>query len=203
MEDIQTTYLVGGAYGSMLAQVFIHRHAEMVSRLVMTHSYPPSPSRVKSVEPTLQVFRWVPLFMVKNILRRQMTGRLPADPPPELLLIAAQIRETLDRGLDRQAAMNTYLRMVDFDEQNFTYTDLESWPGKTLLILAEDDPTTTEELRNVMMSLYPGARLHLVRGSAQSAGLLETEEYIRVMEEFFEGKTSITTESTESTEKTE
>lgn len=197
LEGIQTTYLVGGAYGSMLAQVFIHRHPDMVNRLVMTHAYPPSPSRVKSVEPTLKVFRWLPLFIVRNMLRTQMTGRMPVDAPPELLLIAAQIRETLDSGLTRQAAMNTYLRMVDFDMQNFTYTDLEGWQGKTLLILAEDDATTTEELRNTMLALYPGARLHLVKGSTQSAGLLETEEYIRVMEGFFEGKDDSTRESAE------
>jgi pimeloyl-ACP methyl ester carboxylesterase len=197
LEGIQSTYLVGGAYGSMLAQVFIHRHPDRVSSLVMTHAYPPAPGRVKRVEPTLRLFRWVPLFMVRNMLRSQMTGRLPANPPPELVLIAAQIRETLDRGLTRQAAMNTYLRMVDFDRQDFTFTDLENWKGKTLLILAEDDPTTTEELRNEMMALYPGAKLHLLDGSIQAAGLLETGEYIRVMEEFFEGKDESTTENTE------
>jgi pimeloyl-ACP methyl ester carboxylesterase len=186
-EGIQSTYLLGGAYGSMLAQVFIHRHADMVSRLVLTHAYPPLPSRVKTVDPTLRLFRWVPLFMVKNMLRTQMTGRLPPDPPAELLLIAAQIRETLDARLTRQAAISTYLRMVDFDKQNFTYTDLDGWQGKTLLILAEDDPTTTEDLRNTMLALYPGASLHLLKGSIQAAALLETVEYIRVMEAFFEG----------------
>ena len=194
LEGIQSTYLVGGAYGSMVAQVFIHRHPEMVSRLVMTHAYPPAPGRVKSVEPTLRVFRWVPLFMVRNMLRTQMTGRLPANPPPELLLIAAQIRETLDNGLTREAAMNTYLRMVDFDRQNFTYTDLENWQGKTLIILAEDDPTTTEDLRNALTSFYPGAKLHLMKGSIQTAGLLETGEYIRVMEDFFAGKAESSTD---------
>jgi pimeloyl-ACP methyl ester carboxylesterase len=124
-EGIQTTYVVGGAYGSMLAQVFTHRHPEMVTRLVLTHAYPPLASRVKSVDPTLRLLRLLPMFMVKNILRAQMTGRLPASPSPELLLIAAQIHETLDTRLTRQAAINTYLRMVDFDQQNFTFTDFD------------------------------------------------------------------------------
>jgi len=198
-ERIQTTYLVGGAYGSMLAQVFVHSQANMVSKLVLTHAYPPLPSRVKSVDPTLRLFRWVPLFMVKNMLRTQMTGRLPPDPSAELLLIAAQIRETLDAQLTRQSAMSTYLRMVDFDNQNFAYTDLESWQGKTLIILAEDDPTTTEDLRNTLLALYPGASLHLLKGSIESTALLETGVYIKVMEAFFDGKTDFTTDKTENT----
>jgi pimeloyl-ACP methyl ester carboxylesterase len=80
LEGIQTTYLVGGAYGSMLAQVFVHNYADLVTRLVLTHAYPPLASRVKSVDPTLRLLRWVPMFMVKNILRTQMTGRLPPNP---------------------------------------------------------------------------------------------------------------------------
>lgn len=201
LEGIQTSYVVGGAYGSMLAQVFTHRHPGLVSMLVLTHAYPPVPKRVNSVDPTLRLFRLVPMFMVKNMLRTQMTGRLPANPSPELLLIAAQIHETLDTRLTRQTAINTYLRMVDFDQQYFTFTDLESWEGKTLIILAEDDPTTTEELRNELLALYPRASLHLLKGNIQSTALLETGEYIRVMEGFFEGVTNFSTENAENTEK--
>jgi pimeloyl-ACP methyl ester carboxylesterase len=187
-EGIKTAYVVGGAYGSMVAQVFIHRHPDLVTRLVLTHAYPPVPNRIRTVDTTLRLFRRLPMFMVRNMLRIQMTGRLSANPPAELLLIAAQIRETLDTHLTRQAAINIYLRMVDFDRQEFTFTDLENWQGKTLIILAEDDPTTTETLRNELLALYPGASMHMLKGSIQTTALLETGEYERVMEEFFEGK---------------
>jgi pimeloyl-ACP methyl ester carboxylesterase len=187
-EGIQSTYLVGGAYGSMLAQVFVHRHTALVDKLVLTHAYPPVPSRIRTVEPTLRLLRYVPMFMVRNILRTQMTGRLPAIPPPELQLIAAQVRETLDTQLTRQGAMNIYLRMVEFDKQEFTYTDLESWPGKALFILVDDDPTNTEDLRNNLQALYPGALLHTIAGTSQNATLEETAEYVHLMEAFFEGK---------------
>jgi pimeloyl-ACP methyl ester carboxylesterase len=197
LEGVQTTYLIGGAYGSMLAQVFIHRQPDLVSKLVLTHAYPPQANRVKSVNPTLRLFKWLPMPMVKNIVRIAMTGKLPHNPPVELLLIAAQIRETIDARLTRQAAISTYVRMVDFDKQNFTYTDLDSWQGKTLIILSEDDRTTTEDLRNAMLAFYPGAQLHLLKGNIDSAALLETSEYIRVMEAFFEGQNITTAENAE------
>ncbi len=199
-EGIQSAYVVGGAYGSMLAQVFIHHHPDVVIKLVLTHAYPPVPSRVRSVDAALRLYRLVPMFMVRNMLRAQMTGRLPANSSPDLLLIAAQIHETLETRLTRQAAINIYLRMVDFDHQNFTFTDLEAWQGNILIILPEDDPTTTEQLRNELLALYPGASLHLLKGNVQNTALLETGEYVKVMEEFFHGKTDFTTEPTESTE---
>jgi 3-oxoadipate enol-lactonase len=185
-EGIQITYVVGGSYGGMLAQVFTHRHPEMVTRLVLSHTYPPVSSRTKSVEPALRLFKRLPMFMVKKMLRDRMTGILPHRPSPELLLIAAQIRETVDTRLTRQAAMSTYLRMMDFDKQNFSPSDMAGWQGKMLIMLAEDDPTTPEALRNALVELYPGATLHLFSGSGHATGILESGEYIKVIEEFFE-----------------
>jgi pimeloyl-ACP methyl ester carboxylesterase len=195
-EGIQSTYLMARAYGSMLAQVFVHQHAEQVDKLVLTEAYPPDSSRIRTVEPILRIYRYAPMFVVRNLLRAQMIGRLPAIPSPELLLIAAQVRETIDQQLTRQGAMNIYLRMAEFDKQEFTYTDLEGWPGKALFILAEDDPTNTEDLRNSLVALYPGVTLRTIKGNSQTATPEEAAETVRLMEAFFEGKDSTYVEET-------
>ena len=135
----------------------------------------------------MRIFRVLPMFMVKKMLRERMIGILPPKPSPELLLVAAQIRETVDTQLTRQAALSTYLRMMDFDQQVFPSSDLAGWQGKTLIMLAEDDPTTPESLRKTLLDLYPGATLHLFKGSGHATSILESEEYIRVIQEFFEG----------------
>ncbi|MFZ2097367.1 MAG: alpha/beta hydrolase [Anaerolineales bacterium] len=184
-EGIQSTYVMGGSYGGMLAQVFTHKHPGMVSKLVLSHTYPPESRRANSVTPALRLFKRLPMFMVKKMLRDRMTGILPPKASPELLLIAAQIRETVDTHLTRQAAINTYLRMMDFDRQTYTPDDLANWPGKTLIMLAEDDPTTPESLRNELIGLYPGATVHLFKDSDRRIGILESSEYVSVMEEFF------------------
>ena len=111
---------------------------------------------------------------------------LPPDPTPELLLIAAQIHETVDTRLTRQAALNTFHRMMDFDQQAYSPSDLADWQSKVLIMLAEDDTTTPEELRKELIDLYPGAKVHLFKGSGHATAILESGEYIRVMEEFLE-----------------
>jgi pimeloyl-ACP methyl ester carboxylesterase len=188
-ENIQSTFVVGGSYGGMLAQVFVHRHPEMVSRLILSHTYPPVAQRAKSVEAALRLFKNLPIFMVRRMLRQRMIGILPPKPSPELLLIAAQVRETVDTKLTRQAALSTYLRMMDFDRQSYAPENLASWPGKTLIMLAEDDPTTPEILRNELIALYPGASVHIFKGSGHATSILESGETIKVMEEFLRGKT--------------
>ncbi len=183
-EGITSASIVGGSYGGMLAQVFVHRHAELVTHLVLSHTYPPVARRARSVAPALRLFRILPMPMVKRMLRQRMIGILPSKPSPELLLIAAQVRETVDTRLTRQAALSTYTRMMDFDRQVFTPSDLSAWPGRTLIMLDEDDPTTPEQLRNDLIALYPGATLHMFKGTGHATSILESAEYIMVMEEF-------------------
>jgi pimeloyl-ACP methyl ester carboxylesterase len=182
--EIQSTYVVGGSYGGMLAQVFTRRHADVVSKLVLSHTYPPVRARASNVSPAMRLFKVLPMFLVKKMLRDRMIGMLPPKPSPELLLVAAQVRETVDTRLTRQAALNTFYRMMDFDNQNFSPTDLDGWPGQTLIMLASDDPTTPESLRKALLDLYPGARLHLFKGSGHATAILETREYIQVLESF-------------------
>jgi pimeloyl-ACP methyl ester carboxylesterase len=183
---IHDTYVVGGSYGGMLAQVFTHQYPDMVGKLVLSHTYPPEKRRAQSVAPALRLFRALPMFMVKKMLRDRMTGIIPPKPSPELLLIAAQIRETVDKHFTRQAAINIYLRMMDFDRKEYTPADLAEWKGKTLIMLAEDDPTTPESLRNELIGLYPDATVHMFKGSDKATSILESEEYMGVIEEFFE-----------------
>jgi pimeloyl-ACP methyl ester carboxylesterase len=76
--------------------------------------------------------------------------------------------------------------MMDFDRQNYSPSDLSTWQGKALIMLAEDDPTTPEPLRDALVALYPGAKLHLFSGSGHATAILESGEYIKVMEEFLE-----------------
>jgi len=187
-EGIQTAHVVGGAYGSMLAQVFTHRHPGLVSRLVLTHAYPPVGKRARGVSTTLRLFRMAPMLLVKRILRLQMTGTLPPKPSPELLIIAGQIRETLNTSLTRQGALNIFLRMVDFDQQAFSPADLEGWQGKTLLIFEEDDPTTPKKLREELLANYPGARVQVLSGGNQSKAMLELGEYAEVLIAFLAQK---------------
>lgn len=181
---IHSTYVLGGSYGGMLAQVFTHQYPEMVSKLVLSHTYPPEKRRADSVTPALRLFRALPMFVVKKMLRDRMTGVIPPKPSPELLLIAAQIRETVDGHFTRQAAINIYLRMMDFDRKEYTPADLADWAGKTLILLAEDDPTTPEARRKALIELYPGATVHLTKGDDQLLSFLESGEYTRVVEEF-------------------
>jgi pimeloyl-ACP methyl ester carboxylesterase len=90
--------------------------------------------------------------------------------------------------LTKLDALTTLWRTVDYNARRFTPLDLASWPGKTLLVLADDDPSTPAPVRLAVAALYPGARVHLFHGTGHAAALLKQDEYLAVIEEFIQNQ---------------
>jgi pimeloyl-ACP methyl ester carboxylesterase len=77
-------------------------------------------------------------------------------------------------------------RTVDYFGRQYTPQDLSGWPGKVLLVLADDDPGTPEPVRAALSALYPEARLHLFHGTGHVTSVLERDEYQAVIDTFLD-----------------
>jgi pimeloyl-ACP methyl ester carboxylesterase len=75
-------------------------------------------------------------------------------------------------------------RTFDFYLRPFAAGDLAGWPGKVLIMLAEDDPASPEKVRAAFTNLYPQAEWKLFRGSGHTTSVTNQEEYQAVMDEF-------------------
>ncbi len=84
--------------------------------------------------------------------------------------------------------MNLYRVVADFDLNcAFAPQDLAGWPGKTLLMMADDDPATPRPVREAMRVLYPRAQIHLFHGTGHTASLFRQEEYFAALDGFIFG----------------
>jgi pimeloyl-ACP methyl ester carboxylesterase len=131
---------------------------------------------------------WMPL-LPEGILRRLIGKRLRALMPvktAETSLFHAMFEELLYDRLTKADILSILWRSVDYYTQQYTPRDLVSWPGKVLLVMADDDPSTPESVRSTMSALYPGARLHLFHGTGHGTSVLKEEEYQAVIDQFLE-----------------
>lgn len=87
----------------------------------------------------------------------------------------------------RAWTLNHYRLIIEFcTRRQYAPADLASWGGKILLVESEDDlfPETT---RQALRTLYPQAAVHRFgKGSGHSPTLNCEEEYIHMLEDFFE-----------------
>jgi pimeloyl-ACP methyl ester carboxylesterase len=184
-EEIKQAHVLGGSYGGFVAQEFVRRYPGLTCSLVLSHTFPPEPANVKTIQ---KMARWMSL-LPDGVLRWLMGKRLGALMPaktPEVSLFHAIFKELLDHRLTKVDLLSTVYRTVDYYTREYTTQDLVGWPGKVLLVMADDDPGTPETVREAMSALYPGARLHLFHGTGHSTSVLKEQEYQEAIEQFLE-----------------
>jgi pimeloyl-ACP methyl ester carboxylesterase len=184
-EGIQQAHVLGGSYGGFVAQVFVRRYPGSTRSLVLSHTFPPDPANLETIQ---KMARWVPL-LPEGVLRWLMGKRLGALLPAKTLetsLFHAMFEELLYLRLTKADLLSTVYRTVDYYTQEYTPQDLVGWPGKVLLVMSDDDPGTPEPVRDAMCALYPTAKLHLFHGTGHSTSVLKEQEYQEAIDQFLD-----------------
>ncbi|MBN1579543.1 MAG: alpha/beta hydrolase [Anaerolineae bacterium] len=183
-QHIDRAFVLGGSGGGFIAQAFTYRHASRVAKLAISLAGPPSPERGTKIAQSLRWMQWLPMFVLRAMLKKSLLGLLDTE-DPGITLIAAYTREVIDHHITRQGFLNAFRRMVDFDLHNHaSIGTIENWPADMLIMVAEQDRATPEAIRRQMAGLYPQARIHLFAGIGHTAPLARSDEYYATLEAF-------------------
>jgi pimeloyl-ACP methyl ester carboxylesterase len=182
-EGIEQAHVMGGSYGGFVAQVFVRRHPGLVRSLVLSHTAPANPEVVSRMRRSVNMLRWMPMGMVRGVVRRAFQSMMP-EPSEETACLLAIYDELIDYALTKKDVMAILERMVDYSGRTFTPQDLSTWPGKVLLVFGENDPATPPEVRQKLESLYPGCQVHVFEGSGHTTSVTHQEEYQAVIDNF-------------------
>jgi pimeloyl-ACP methyl ester carboxylesterase len=72
----------------------------------------------------------------------------------------------------------------------FTPHDLQDWPGRILLLDADDDPGVRPPMRAALRALYPQAQVHTFHGAGHAPFLSLPDEYFAVVGSFLDAEMS-------------
>jgi pimeloyl-ACP methyl ester carboxylesterase len=185
-EEVKQAHVLGGSYGGFVAQVFVRRYPGLTRSLILSHTFPPDPANAKTIN---NMARWMSL-LPEGVLRWLMGKRLGALMPvktQEVSLFHSMFKELFYHRLTKMDLISTVSRTVDYFTQEYTPQDLVGWPGKVLLVMADDDPGTPKSVRDAMGDLYPGAGMYLFHGTGHSTSVLKEQEYQEAIEQFLKG----------------
>jgi pimeloyl-ACP methyl ester carboxylesterase len=186
-EGIQQAHVMGGSAGGLIAQFFVRHCPDRVSSLVLSHTLLPERATGKRIAKTLGWLRIMPQFVLRALFKRTMRGLQPKEHTPETLLMMALFSEIVGKRLTKAQILSLMKRTVELAEgTSFTPDDLRDWPGRILLIMAEDDPATPEPVRAAMIAMYPRAQVRLFSGTGHATSVLKQDEYIEAIEQFIE-----------------
>ena len=184
--EVGKAHVLGGSYGGVVAQVFVRRHPDRTEKLVVSHAGCPDPERGRKIAGALRWLRLLPMGLLRAIVKKRLAGLLPEGHAAAAML-AAYVNEVMTYEATKAGLLNGFRRAADFDlNTTFTPEDLADWPGRMLLIMADDDPSTPEPVRQAMQALYPQAEVHMFHGTGHAAPILKQEKYYSVLETFLE-----------------
>jgi pimeloyl-ACP methyl ester carboxylesterase len=186
-ESIEKTAVIGRSFGGMVAQCFVRAYPELVTRLVLCHTTAPAGEQAtKGVRQARRIFRLMPAGLAARIMIRQLETILTTGATEESAAFWRwYLAELGASGLGKQEVLNRLeLGMDALERYPFSPDDLEDWPGRVLLVLAEDDPAVPPSSREQLVGTYPRAELKLFSDGGHSAAHRHPEEYRKTIEEF-------------------
>jgi pimeloyl-ACP methyl ester carboxylesterase len=127
----------------------------------------------------------MPAWSLRAIFQARLGRLFPEGQHPQVLLIKALFTEIVQYRLAKAQLIGLMQCTADVGANyRFTPQDLAGWPGRVLLLMAEDDPATPEPLRQAMRAMYPQAQARLFSGSGHLTAVLQQEEYFAATDEF-------------------
>lgn len=184
-EGVRQAHVMGGSYGGLVAQLFVRRHPDRTASLILSHTLLPERKAAEQVAKIARWIHWLPASVLRALFRLRMGKLFPEGQHPELALSKALFAEIVDCRLTKAQIISMMRRVVDLAmNYSFTPDELEAWPGRILLLMAEDDPATPPPVREAISAMYPRAQMRTFSGAGHLTPILKQDEYFGAIDEF-------------------
>ena len=187
-EGVRVAHVLGPSYGGLVAQCFVRRHPERVRSLILTNTLVPPQRLLWPARIFLMLLPFVPLGWLQAHRERTLARAFSGVPsvPPEDQAFWGQYQHGLVSRLSKAEMRDMYRLGIDLMKSfRFTPEDLDSWPGR-ILILESDEDLLAPEQRAELRRCYPRARVYTFRGAGHTPWMSHREKYLSIIKEFLD-----------------
>ena len=184
-QQIKVCAIVGGSFSGMVAQCLLRHAPGRVNRLILDHTGPPSKRMVMRHHIYYTILATLPEPCIHALFRSGNRLSLPGLPAQETFwrTYFAGFLMTLNKA-DYVSRARVAL---DFHQHyRFEHNDLPDWPGRMLIIEADNDAFQPRRERAALKALYPHARVYTFHGTGHSAWASEFTTFHKVMAQFLQ-----------------
>jgi pimeloyl-ACP methyl ester carboxylesterase len=181
-EGLSAVHVVGGSFGGMVAQHLVRHHPQRVRTLVLSHTAAPelTRARVAMVRGVVGSLGLWPEWLVRVLYRRRLRGSFAVAEPFWLRYFDSTVA-----GLSKADLVSRVRLAAEFaGRTGYGPRDLDGWPGRVLILEADDDPLLPAASRSTLRALYPQAQVHTFSGSGHSAAIIHPERYALLIRRF-------------------
>jgi pimeloyl-ACP methyl ester carboxylesterase len=188
-EGIGHVCLTGQSLTGMFAQAYLLRNVERVEAMVLTNTL--APKRERNKKAALALMHLIPSFLLNPLLKRKLSGlgKIEGEITPEaeekLRFRMALLLHDMDQVGSKKTLLNIIKMLFEFNAEETNYLEaFKQWPGKVLIVTAEDEPYREEV--DFLMKIYPQTELYsFPAGWGHSAPLVHMHKFHSLLKNFF------------------
>ncbi|MCU1386252.1 MAG: hypothetical protein JWL71_4949 [Acidobacteria bacterium] len=182
-ERIDSTDVLGGSFGGLIAQAFLRRFPQRTRRVVLSATGPAKPERAASTERFARVMTRLPIGITRMLLR--------------VIVRVSLMPVTMDRAfwrafyfdaiavLSREELAAQYALGADVDRQGPpSPAGRQEWQGVVLILEGGADRIAHTPARDSLTSLYPGAQVRTFAGAGHAISAERRGEWAAAIAEF-------------------
>jgi pimeloyl-ACP methyl ester carboxylesterase len=182
-EGVQQAHVLGGSFGSLVAQALVQRHPERILSVMLEHALFPRRRIGVLIVPLKMMARTLPTQVLRILLR----------------LAVAPFQWQIARGrafwvsyfhraiasFSRQDILARLSVLEDFHAHGrASLAKLKDWSGRMLVVASEMDSLMTPQDRKDLLSHYSEAEVEVLAGGSHMGAVEEPERYIALYTRF-------------------
>lgn len=189
-EQIPVAHVVGSSLGGMIAQCLVRRAPDRVASLVLATTGAPAPAFTRSLarrwRVLLALLPWLPASLIQR-LNEWRFARLLTGAETDPIFWRAYFQEILARHTPQQWYTSSTRLLLDFIEHYaFAPGDLTGWPGRILILEADNDSEIAPPMRDALKAAYPQAMISTFYGAGHLALVTRAAEYLATVRSFLD-----------------
>ena len=184
VEKIRKVNILAGSFGGMLAQVFVRRFPNKVSKLILSTTTAPNLASAERYQQELAMLRELPEDTVQTVAKERFIDLInPLE--SERAFWVAYLDELFTQRLSKQDLVATYHCLIDYmTHYSFSADDLADWSGEILILESDNDNVFDSDSRDSVNNLYPQAHTHTFVGAGHSPASTQRDIYFEIVHKF-------------------
>jgi pimeloyl-ACP methyl ester carboxylesterase len=184
--QIDSTDIVGGSFGGMIAQAFLRRFPQRTRRIVLSATGPAKPERAASNEKFTRLVARLPMGITRTLLRTIVRVSLKQVRADRAFWRGFYFHAIA--ALSRQELVARYALSADVDRHGPpSPAGLQEWDGSALILEGAADKIAHAGARGSLKSIFPHARVHTFPGAGHAISAERRDEWAAEIATFLAG----------------
>lgn len=182
-EMIEDAAILGASFGGAFAQVFVRRHPDRVTGLLLSNTGVPLKSLVWPVHVTYFILKLLPWSLIAKLLRKPLL--VAVDPSgADRTFWDGYLNELFTKRLSKSdVLLNSLVQLGYHRSYRFRPEDLRDWRGK-VLIAESDTDIIGPKRRKALRESYPQAEVRTFHNAGHAPMFTRFAEYLQMVQEF-------------------